>query len=40
MHVGARAHSLTFVFALALALCRLATVGDPRDANNDYASIT
>lgn len=30
----ARAHSL------ALALCRLATVGDPRDTNNDYASTT
>lgn len=38
MHVGARAHSLAFAFALAL--CRLATVGDPRDTNNDYASTT
>lgn len=40
MHVGARAHSLAFAFAFALALCRLATVGDPRDTNNDYASTT
>lgn len=38
MHVGARAHSLAL--ALALTLCRLATVGDPQDTNNDYASTT
>lgn len=40
MHVGARAHSLVLAFAFALALCRLATVEDPRDTNNDYASTT
>lgn len=34
------ARALTLAFAFAFALCRLATVGDPRDTNNDYASTT